>query len=30
VRNTMQVTRVEQFFAFYDTVPAAQAAVAKP
>jgi anti-sigma B factor antagonist len=29
VRNTMQVTRVEQFFQFYDTVAAAQAAVAK-
>ena len=30
VRNTMQVTRVEQFFQFYDTVPAAQTAAAKP
>ena len=30
VRNTMQVTRVEQFFEFYDTVAAAQAAVASP
>jgi anti-sigma B factor antagonist len=29
VRNTMQVTRVEQFFQFYDTVAAAQAALAK-
>lgn len=26
VRNTMQVTRVEQFFRFYDTVDAAQKA----
>jgi anti-sigma B factor antagonist len=26
VRNTMQVTHVEQFFPFYDTVEAAQAA----
>ena len=26
VRNTMQITRVEQFFKFYDTVAAAQAA----
>jgi len=26
VRNTMQVTRVEQFFRFYDTLEAAQAA----
>ena len=25
VRNTMQVTHVEQFFPFYDTVAAAQA-----
>jgi anti-sigma B factor antagonist len=30
VRNTMQVTRVEQFFELYDTVAAAQAAVASP
>jgi|SRR5580658_109979 anti-sigma B factor antagonist len=30
VRNTMQVTRVEQFFQFYDTVEAAQVAAAKP
>ena len=30
VRNTMQVTRVEQFFRFYDAVPAAQDAAAKP
>ena len=30
VRNTMQVTRVEQFFKFYDTVTAAQDAAAKP
>jgi anti-sigma B factor antagonist len=29
VRNTMQVTHVEQFFPFYDTLAAAQAAVAK-
>jgi anti-sigma B factor antagonist len=29
VRNTMQVTRVEQFFQFYDTPQAAQAALAK-
>jgi len=28
VRNSMQVTRVEQFFQFYDTVEAAQAALA--
>jgi|SRR5271165_1878051 len=30
VRNTMQVTRVEQFFQFYDSVAAAESAVAKP
>ena len=30
VRNTMQVTRVEQFFQFYDTVEAAQAAAPRP
>jgi anti-anti-sigma regulatory factor len=30
VRNAMQVTRVEQFFQFYDTVAAAQAAAVKP
>jgi len=30
VRNTMQVTRVEQFFQFYDSVAAAQSAAAKP
>jgi anti-sigma B factor antagonist len=30
VRNTMQVTRVEQFFRFYDSLPAAQAPPAKP
>jgi anti-sigma B factor antagonist len=30
VRNTMQVTRVEQFFNFYDSVGAAQSARAKP
>ena len=30
VRNTMQVTRVEQFFQFYDTVEAAQATAPKP
>ena len=29
VRNTMQVTRVEQFFRFYDTLVAAQNAVPK-
>jgi len=29
VRNTMQVTRVEQFFQFYDNVGAAEAATAK-
>jgi anti-sigma B factor antagonist len=29
VRNAMQVTRVEQFFQFYDSVEAAQAAAAK-
>jgi anti-sigma B factor antagonist len=29
VRNTMQVTRVEQFFKFYDTVNAAQEAAAE-
>jgi anti-sigma B factor antagonist len=29
VRNTMQVTRVEQFFQFYDTPQAAEAALAK-
>jgi anti-sigma B factor antagonist len=29
VRNTMQVTRVEQFFKFYDTVAAAQEAAAR-
>lgn len=29
VRNTMQVAHVEQFFLFYDTLAAAQAAVAK-
>lgn len=29
VRNAMQVTRVEQFFKFYDTVVAAQDAAAK-
>jgi anti-sigma B factor antagonist len=28
VRNSMQVTRVEQFFHFYDTVAAAQSAAA--
>lgn len=28
VRNTMQVTRVEQFFRFYDSVAAAQSAIA--
>ncbi len=28
VRNTMQVTRVEQFFHFYETVAAAQATLA--
>jgi anti-sigma B factor antagonist len=28
VRNAMQVTRVEQFFQFYDTVEAAQSAAA--
>jgi|SRR5580658_6078282 anti-sigma B factor antagonist len=28
VRNAMQVTRVEQFFKFYDTVEAAQSAAA--
>jgi anti-sigma B factor antagonist len=28
VRNSMQVTRVEQFFRFYDTVAAAQSAAA--
>jgi anti-sigma B factor antagonist len=30
VRNTMQVTRVEQFFKFYETVAAAQDATPKP
>jgi anti-sigma B factor antagonist len=30
VRNTMQVTRVEQFFQFYDTVAAAEAGSPKP
>jgi anti-sigma B factor antagonist len=30
VRNTMQVTRVEQFFQFYDSVAAAQSAAARP
>ncbi len=30
VRNTMQVTRVEQFFQVYDTVAAAQGTAAKP
>ena len=29
VRNTMQITRVEQFFPFYDTLAAAQAGVAQ-
>lgn len=29
VRDAMQVTRVEQFFKFYDTLEAAQEAVAK-
>lgn len=29
VRNAMQVTRVEQFFQFYDTLTAAEATVAK-
>ena len=28
VRNTMQITRVEQFFPFYDTVAAAQSSAA--
>lgn len=30
VRNTMQVTRVEQFFTFYETVDAAQNTSLKP
>jgi anti-sigma B factor antagonist len=30
VRNTMQVTRVEQFFHFYATVAVAEAAAPKP
>lgn len=30
VRNTMQVTRVEQFFKFYDTVTAVEEASPKP
>ena len=29
VRNDMQVTRVEQFFQFYDNLAAAEAAIAK-
>lgn len=29
VRNTMQVTHVEQFFPFYDSIAAAQAGTAK-
>jgi anti-sigma B factor antagonist len=30
VRNTMQVTRVEPFFSFFDSLASAQKAVAKP
>jgi len=30
VRNAMQVTHVEQFFRFYDSLAAAQEALAKP
>ena len=30
VRSAMQITRVEQFFHFYDTVAAAEAATATP
>jgi anti-sigma B factor antagonist len=30
VRNTMQVTRVEQFFQFYDSVASARSATPKP
>jgi anti-sigma B factor antagonist len=30
VRSAMQITRVEQFFQFYDTVAAAEAATARP
>lgn len=30
VRNTMQVTRVEQFFKFFDSVDAAQVSAPKP